>query len=339
MTPVLFPELTEPETAPDVAPVPEGRKLDLEGLRARTALVRQKLVRQKTDPGRPGGRWFDWSANPYRGCEFDCGYCYARYSHGYLGHDDAAEFGTKIYVKEGFVAALKRDLLKRVKPGEHVAIGTATDPYQPIEKRELVMQRALHALLQSEGLRISITTKAALVARDAELLARVAERHALHVNFSITTVDARLARFLEPRAPAPEKRLEALTTLRRHGVSAGVFMMPLLPGVTDADADIERLMRACAGAGALWLGSQVVFLREPSRGHFLRKLRLSYPRVAARYAWWTKTNARLPHQIRDEAVARVRRFATKHGLSSRPDLDRPTPRRRQQATFAFSGEI
>jgi len=330
MAHVLFPELTEPEAPPVVAPVPEGRKLALQTLPTRTALVRQKPSR--------GGRWFDWSANPYRGCEFGCGYCYARYSHGYLGHDDADDFERTIYVKHDFIDALKRDLLKRVKPGEHVAFGTATDPYQPIEKREKVMRRALRALLRAEGLRLSLTTKSTLVARDAELLARLSERHAVHVNFSITTIDERLARFLEPRAPAPAKRLEALTALRRHGVAAGVFVMPLLPGVTDVDTDVDRLLAESAGAGALWLGSQVVFLREPSRSHFLRKLKLSYPRVAARYAWWTKVNARLPHDVRDEALGRLRRLATKHGLSSSPDLDRPTPRRRMQSTFAFSGE-
>ena len=331
MPATLFPELTEPEAPPVVDPVSDGRRLDLEGLPTRSALVRQKPTR--------GGRWFDWSANPYRGCEFGCGYCYARYSHEYLGHTESDAFERTIYVKQGFVEALRRDLLKRVKPGEHIAFGTATDPYQPIERRENVMRRTLRALLQTEGLRVSITTKSTLVARDAQLLARLSERHAVHVNFSITTSDTRLARFLEPRAPDPAKRLEALTTLRRHGVEAGVFLMPLLPGVTDADADLEHLLEAAAGAGARWLGCQVVFLREPSRSHFLRQLKLSYPRVAARYAWWTKVNARLPHDVRNEAVGRVRRLAVKHGLSSQPGLDRPTPRRRQQATFAFSGEV
>ena len=116
-------------------------------------------------------------------------------------------------------------------------------------------------------------------------------------------------------------------------------MMPLLPGITDADADVERLMRDARAAGARWLGSQVVFLREPSRSHFLRKLRLAYPRVAARYAWWTKSKSRFPHDVRDEVLRRVRRFATQAGLPSRPDLDRPTPRRLAQGTFAFSGEL
>ncbi len=310
------------------APVPEGRRLELTGLDARTALVRQKTPHGRRAP------WFDWSANPYRGCEFGCGYCYARYSHGYLGHDDPRAFERSIYVKSGFAQAL-RDDLRRVHPGDHIAFGTATDPYQPLEERERVMLGALRVLLAAEGLSISITTKSALVARDAALLARLAERHAVHVNFSVTTVDARLARFLEPRAPTPQKRLEALATLHRHGVGAGVFLMPLLPGMTDSEADVDALVRAACEAGAERLGAQVVFLREPSRSHFLRELRRAYPRVAARYAWWTRTNSRLPGEVRDEAVRRVRAAAARHGLSMSGDGTPPRPRRPQQARFAF----
>jgi DNA repair photolyase len=341
MTPVLFPELAEPEAARAPEPVPASRELDLKGLGARTALVRQKA------PQGGKGRWFDWSANPYRGCEFGCdassgGYCCERYSHEFLGHSDPKDFERSIYVKEGFVDALRRDLRRRVKRREHIAFGTATDPYQPIEKRERVTFRALSALLDAEGLRISITTKSTLVGRDAKLLVLLAERHAVHVNVSLTTPDERLARFLEPRAPAPDRRFATIARLREHGIEAGVFLMPLLPGITDAEQDVERLMKQAAAAGARWLGSQVVFLREPSRSHFLRGLKRSYPRVAARYAWWTRydgggcAGGRFPENIRDQSLARVRRLAARHGLSSRPDLDLPAPRRSAQGVFDFS---
>ena len=142
----------QPEAARVPEPVPAGRELELKGLGARTALVRQKGKQSGTE------RWFDWSANPYRGCEIGCGYCYARYSHSFLGHEDPSEFETTVYVKRGFAAALRKDLVRRVRRGEHVAFGTATDPYQPLERRERVTRRALRELVRADGLRVSITT-------------------------------------------------------------------------------------------------------------------------------------------------------------------------------------
>lgn len=299
----LFPVEESPPPAPaplPPAPLPPARHVDVGAVAVRSALTRQE-----------GGsaRWFDWSANPYRGCEFACGYCYARGTHRWLGHDDPRDFERRLYVKDGFVEALRRDLRTRVRPGEHVAFGTATDPYQPIERREGVMQAVLRELSRASGLRVSITTKSTLVTRDIDLLRAVARRNAVRVNVTITTPDPRLARFLEPRAPAPSARLHAVRTLTGAGIAAGVFLMPVLPGITDADVDLRALFRAAAAAGAHHLVHGVVFLEGPTRAHFLASLRRAYPRVAARYEVWTRTGRNVPPDVRREIAERIARLA------------------------------
>ncbi len=324
-----------PTPLPDApTTLPAGRQVVLDAVPTRHALTRQRQV----PAGR--GRWFDWSANPYRGCEFGCGYCYARcrdtsIGHTFLGHDDPQDFEDRIYVKHGFVDALQQDLRRRVKPGEHIAFGTSIDPYQPIERRERVMRRSLRELARAEGLRVSITTKSQLVVRDIDLLRRVAKRNAVTVNVTITTPDRRLARFLEPRAPDPGLRFWAIRRLRDAGIDAGVFVMPLLPGITDGEHDLRRLAKRAQDAGARYLCGQVVFLREPSRSHFVRRLRQAYPRVAARYEVWTRQGARLPAEVRGPLVARVKALAAEHGLKTRLGLEPPQPRLVRQACFAF----
>lgn len=311
-----------------LAPLPPGRGVGLGGLPTRTALVRQEGA---------SAVWFDWSANPYRGCEFGCGYCYARGTHAWLGHSAPREFQERIYVKTGFAAALRRDLRSRVRSGEHIAFGTATDPYQPVERREEVMRGALRELARVSGLRVSVTTKSSLVARDVALLRAVGERNAVHVNLTITTTDERLARFLEPRAPPPAARLAALRTLREAGVRAGVFVMPVLPGVTDGEADLRALVRRSADAGAQWVAHQTAFLEGAARAHFLPMLRLAYPRVAARYEVWTRTSRSLPGDVRSGVAARVRRLVSEAGLEGAGGWQSPpAPVAEAQRTFGFA---
>ena len=168
---------------------------------------------------------FTWTINPYRGCEFGCKYCYARYTHEFMEMRDGVDFERKIYVKQQ-TAWLLRQELKKVKRGEEIAIGTATDPYQPAERRFEVTRGILEELAQHQGLEIGIVSKSDLVRRDVDLLRRVAEHNALYVNITITTLDAKLARILEPRAPRPDLRLNAIRELRAGGVRAGVICAP-----------------------------------------------------------------------------------------------------------------
>lgn len=157
---------------------------------------------------------FTWTINPYRGCEFACKYCYARYTHEFMEMRDGIEFEQKIYAKQ-HAADLLRQEVRKVKPGEQIAIGTATDPYQPIERKLEITRAILEEFARHSGLELGIVTKSALVARDIDLLKQIAQRNQIFVNFTITTTDAELARILEPRAPRPDLRLEALESSGR----------------------------------------------------------------------------------------------------------------------------
>src|SRR5271157_3177498 len=152
---------------------------------------------------------FNWTINPYRGCEFACTYCYARYTHEFMEMRDGLDFERKIYVKQQ-TAWLLRQELKRVKPGEQIAMGTATDPYQPAERRFEVTRGILEEMARHRGLELGIVTKSDLVVRDIDLLREVARQNSLYVSLTVTTVNTRLARILEPRAPRPDLRLQAV---------------------------------------------------------------------------------------------------------------------------------
>src|SRR5213595_2010265 len=175
----------------------------------------RSLLNRCTAPRMP----FTWTINPYRGCEFACKYCYARYTHEFMELRDGVDFERKIYVKQ-HAAELLRQELRRVKPGEEIAIGTATDPYQPIERRLELTRAILEELSRHAGLELGIVTKSNLVLRDIDLLRRIAENNQIFVNLTITTLDADLARILEPRAPRPDLRMETVRKLNLESVNA-----------------------------------------------------------------------------------------------------------------------
>ena len=195
---------------------------------------------------------FDWTINPYRGCEFACKYCYARYTHEFMEMRDGVDFERKIYVKQQTAWLLRQDL-KKVKRGEQIAIGTATDPYQPAEKRFEVTRGILEELALHHGLDIGIVTKSDLVTRDIDLLLRVAEHNSLYVNLTITTLNTKLARVLEPRAPRPDLRLHAVRELNAAGVKVGVICAPVLPGITDSPVALDKLVLATKQAGGRYI--------------------------------------------------------------------------------------
>lgn len=278
---------------------------------------------------------FEWTVNPYRGCEFACRYCYARYTHEFM-ELDAADFEHKIYVKQNAAALIDRDVSEHLKSpassfeplacpeaadggrGEHIAIGTATDPYQPAEREFGVTRGILERLAEREGLSLSITTKSNLVVRDLDVLKRIAERSSLSINITVTTVRLRLARLLEPRAPRPDLRLAAVRQLRDAGLQVGVFAMPILPGLTDREADLDALCRAARDVGAQWLGAQVLFLMPSAQKIFFPFLEEKFPKLARRYREFYARDAYGQEGYRREITALVRRLRAKHGLSSRP---------------------
>jgi DNA repair photolyase len=225
---------------------------------------------------------FTWAINPYRGCEFACKYCYARYTHEFMELRDGVEFERKIFVKQ-HTAALLRSELKKVKRGEEIAIGTATDPYQPAERRFEVTRAILEELAKHSGLEIGIVTKSNLVTRDAEILRRVGEHNRIFVNVTVTTVDAELARKLEPRAPRPDLRLEAVRQLNLAGVDAGVICAPVLPEITDRPRDLEALVKAASEAGAKYIFANPLFLKPCSAAVFLPFLEEHFPDLVGLY--------------------------------------------------------
>lgn len=225
---------------------------------------------------------FTWSINPYRGCEFACKYCYARYTHEFMELRDGVDFERKIFVKQQAAWLLRRDL-RRVKRGEEIAIGTATDPYQPAEKRFEVTRAILEELALHHGLEIGIVTKSDLVLRDVELLRKVAEHNRLFVNLTVTTLNTRLARILEPRAPRPDLRLKAVQELNLAGVRAGVICAPVVPGITDSPAGLDKLVQAAKQAGAKYIYANPLFLKPCSASFFLPFLEKEFPQLVEEY--------------------------------------------------------
>jgi DNA repair photolyase len=225
---------------------------------------------------------FTWTINPYRGCEFACKYCYARYTHEFMEMRDGVDFERKIYVKQQ-TAWLLRQELKKVKRSEQIAIGTATDPYQPAEKRFEITRGILEEMAQHHGLQIGIVTKSDLVVRDIELLRRVAEHNSLFVNLTVTTLNTKLARILEPRAPRPDLRIGALRELCAAGLNAGVICAPVLPGITDSSAALDALVRATKEAGGKYIYANPLFLKPCSAAVFLPFLEKEFPKLVDDY--------------------------------------------------------
>lgn len=225
---------------------------------------------------------FTWAINPYRGCEFACKYCYARYTHEFMELRDGTDFEQKIFVKQ-HAADLLRHELKQVKSGEQIAIGTATDPYQPAERRFEVTRTILEELARHRGLEIGIVTKSNLIVRDAEILRRISRNNRLFVNLTVTTVNTDLARILEPRAPRPDLRMETVHQLNRTGVDAGVICAPVLPELTDHPRDLEALVKAAAQAGAKYIFANPLFLKPCSAAIFLPFLEEHFPTLVELY--------------------------------------------------------
>jgi DNA repair photolyase len=260
---------------------------------------------------------FRWTVNPYRGCEFGCQYCYARYTHEYM-ELDGSEFESKIYVKQDAGPLAQRDLGREKIWGEHIAIGTATDPYQPAEAEFGATRAILEKMAEREGLSVSITTKSNRVVGDLELLQRISERSSLTIHMTVTTTRTRLARLLEPRAPRPDLRLAAVRKLRDAGINVGVNAMPILPGLTDREEDLEALTMASRDAGALWIAANVVFLMPSSLKTFLAFLDAKFPKLSRQYREWFGRHGNAPDNYRQEIAERVERLRKKYGLGSRP---------------------
>ncbi|WBY01380.1 PA0069 family radical SAM protein [Ramlibacter tataouinensis] len=222
--------------------------------------------------------YFDRSLNPYRGCEHGCIYCYARPTHSYLNLSPGLDFETKIIAKRGIAEVLRRELSRPKYQPRMIAIGTATDCYQPVE-RELRLTRSVIEVLHETDHPFSLVTKSSGVERDLDLIAPMAHRKLAAVYVTITTLDAQLARQLEPRAAAPHRRLRLLRTLAEHGVPCGVSLAPQIPFLTD---DMEQVLEAAWDAGARSAFYHVLRLPWEVAPLFRQWLELHYPQRAQR---------------------------------------------------------
>lgn len=302
--------------------------------------------------------WMAYSINPYRGCEFACRYCYARYTHEFMApkppdtpelpshpaepsslrnpepvhiHNsqpvnfrDPLSFEHLIFLKQNAAWLLEQEL-RKIDPAQEIALGTATDPWQPIERRARITRSILEVFARKSGYRLGIVTKSGLIVRDIDLLAEIARRNTLAVNITITTPDAVLARKLEPRAPRPNLRFEAVRRLREAGIRAGVLCAPLLPGITDSEEAIDGMARRAAEANASFFSANPLFLKPCSRPTYLSFVREHFPSLEPDYHrrfdnadFASPTYARQISQI----VGRVRE---KYGLGDR-SKDQSLPR-------------
>jgi len=235
-----------------------------------TADATRKIIARNDSPDLS----FDRSINPYRGCEHGCVYCFARPTHAYLGLSPGLDFESKLFMKPNAPELLERELSAPGYAPKVIAIGTNTDPYQPIERRYQIMRRILE-VLERAGHPVGIVTKSALVLRDLDILARMAKRNLVKVAISVTTLDATLARTMEPRAATPPRRLEALRQLVRAGVPTSTLVAPVIPALNDTE--IERILEAVAATGVRHAGYVLLRLPLEVRDLFREWLMANFP--------------------------------------------------------------
>jgi DNA repair photolyase len=296
-------------------------------------LPSRRLLNRCSSPRVP----FDWTINPYRGCEFGCRYCYARYTHEFMELRAPEDFETRIFAKQFDEVAFQREL-RAVRPGGRIALGTATDPWQPAERRYGITRKTLEALLPAKGLKLLCTTKSDLVARDAALLKKLGERNEVKVNLTITTVETRLARLLEPGAPRPDLRLRAVAELARAGVAVGVFASPVLPGLNDSSESLEAVASGAAAAGALWFGAQPLFLKPCAKAVMLPFLDREFPELGRRYRVLFRDGAYLRGAFEESVRAHVAALKTRYGFR-RTGEDPPKYEDPQLSLFPEDGTI
>jgi DNA repair photolyase len=277
---------------------------------------------------------FRYTVNVYRGCSHACTYCFARPTHEYLGLNQAEDFERRIVVKVNAVERLRAELRGRRWAGHHIAMGTNTDPYQRCEGKYHLTQGVVRVLAEACN-PFSILTKSTLVLRDVDLLARAAARTQVGVNLSIGTLDEQVWRLTEPGTPAPRHRVEAVRRLNNAGVPCGVLVAPILPGLSDRPEQLEEVVSACVGAGAVSVSAVALHLRPGVREHYLAWLEGVRPELVQAYRRSYRT-AYLPGAEQRALAERVESLerAARSGLTTSGPLPQPgrPGRRREQAS-------
>ena len=280
-----------------------------------------------------------WSVNPYVGCAFGCAYCYARYTHRWVldrstnenpERDDLRAsrdtlppwlaFERRIFVKQNAGDVLRRTLRHgsdkhlALLAGDTIVIGTATDPFQPAERRFRVTRSVLEVLAEHPGLSICIITKSPLVTRDIDVLKRISRHSSLSVHLSLISLDRELARRLEPRAPTPDARLRALARLRENGIETGINVMPVLPAITDSLGALEQLVKAVGERGASYVNACALRLRSSAKSRYLPFIEREFPHLAKRY-WATYAfDDKVSATYAERLSARMQRLCERYGV-------------------------
>jgi DNA repair photolyase len=273
-------------------------------------LASRSLLNKCDSPRMP----FTWTVNPYRGCAMGCRYCYAAYTHEFMGITTPEAFHSLVYVKTGAERETARRLAAVVRKGELIALGTATDPYQPVEAQARVTRGFLEMVARHRSVRLGIVTKGALVLRDLDLLRSIHSRSRLSVHISLITPHAELARRLDPWAPPPEVRIEVMRRLVEAGIDAWLGLAPVLPGITDDEKSLDLLLGRVAAAGVRHMFSNVLFLRSPTKEKFLRWLAAEFPSYREAYARAYDERVYLRGRYRDVIDGRVRALQARHGF-------------------------
>ncbi len=226
---------------------------------------------------------FRWTLNPYRGCQHACTYCFARGTHEYLGYDAGRDFETRVIVKKNAPEMLRLDLARPSWRRETIAIGTGCDPYQAAELKYSLTHRLLKVLRDFAN-PASITTKSPHIIRDADVLEELSRVADITVNFSVATLDEEIWKRIEPSTSRPQKRLEAMRFLTDRGIRCGVLLAPILPGLTDEPAELERVVASAREYGASYVSDNVLYLKPGTKEWFMPFLREAYPHLSERYA-------------------------------------------------------
>ena len=285
----------------------------------RADAARYQEVTCRSALNRVQGMPFEWTLNPYRGCTHGCHYCFARRYHVQFEMDSDDEFASVILVKHNIVDILARELDRPSWKRGQVAVGTATDPYQPIEGHYKLTRRSLEALARGRT-PIGLVTKGPMIVRDVDVLLEHAKSASSTVYMSVPTVDDDAWRILEPGTAHPLQRLRAVRELHDAGVNVGVLMAPIVPGFSSSRDKVERTIKAIADHGARFVGCNVMYLQDGTRTHFMKFIELEFPKMLPRFErLYAKKYP--PEEYRTQVKGMVRVLQQRYGLTRREDAD------------------
>jgi DNA repair photolyase len=277
---------------------------------------------------------FRWTVNPYRGCTHSCHYCFARAFHTYLDMDIGDDFASRIVVKTNVVGVLRRELASRKWTGEHVAMGTATDPYQHCEGRYRLTRGVVEAFADFEN-PLSMLTKSTMIVRDLDVFRRLNGVADVTVSMSVGTLDEEVRRVVEPGTPPGHRRLEILARFADAGIRTGVLVAPILPGLTDDDEHLEEVVAACVEAGVSSAAPIALHVRASIRDYVLPWIGRTYPALVPLYRELYGSRAYAPKAYQQDLSERFTRIRDRHGLEPSGHR-RGAPRREREEQLALA---